>query len=348
MQFSTANHTKILSDLYKLDTSLKEENDHTKPVYVFERSFDVQTPSREEWSNGSAKVNYRSHVYFTDGSVSKHNSGYGVLYSPKHEILKGQCGKLATSKQAELAAIRACCDDAMKRRLKGNICIYSDSIGAINALNSYVIDSKQTIDCINSLNQLARTNKVNIVWVPAHSGIYGNEIADKVAKFAARETTSVASTCIDVVRSHARTVNNEWLLKKTRQTWSATQTCAHTKCFITDVHPAVTKQILNMSKNEIRIITGIITGHCKLNSHLAKIGLRDDPDCDLCGTERETAKHILFDCLALTSIRQQVFGRSALAPTDICNFPLYKVVDFYKKCSETNIHISRAFENKRH
>lgn len=98
-----------------------------------------------------------------------------------------------------------------------------------------------------------------------------------------------------------------------------------------------------MSKHDIRIVVGLITGHCKLNSHLAKMRARDDPDCDLCGNTAETARHILCECPALASIRQRIFAKPIVQESEILKHPLQKVVTFYRKCSENNYHISRAF-----
>jgi ribonuclease HI len=37
-------------------------------------------------------------------------------------------------------------------------------------------------DCHQSLLQLARQNRVQLIWVPGHEGIVGNETADQLAK----------------------------------------------------------------------------------------------------------------------------------------------------------------------
>lgn len=50
-----------------------------------------------------------------------------------------------------------------------------------------------------------------------------------------------------------------------------------------------------MSKKDIRITTGLIAGHCKLNQHLVRLGIRNDPDCDLCGNCGETAIYVNAD-----------------------------------------------------
>ena len=41
------------------------------------------------------------------------------------------------------------------------------------------------MECIDSLKRLSTTNNVIIGWVPGHSGIDGNEMADTLAKVGA-------------------------------------------------------------------------------------------------------------------------------------------------------------------
>jgi hypothetical protein len=53
---------------------------------------------------------------------------------------------------------------------------------AIKALDSYQINSKLVWDCHRSLEQLAEHNRVQLILVPGHKGIDGNEIADQLAK----------------------------------------------------------------------------------------------------------------------------------------------------------------------
>jgi ribonuclease HI len=63
-----------------------------------------------------------------------------------------------------------------------NICILSDSQAAIKALDSYQINSKLVWDCHQCLVKLAEQNRIQLVWVPGHMGIDGNETADQLAR----------------------------------------------------------------------------------------------------------------------------------------------------------------------
>jgi ribonuclease HI len=63
-----------------------------------------------------------------------------------------------------------------------NIYILSDSQAAIKALDKHQIISKLVWDCHKSPTQLARHNRDQLIWVPGHEGIVGNETADQLAR----------------------------------------------------------------------------------------------------------------------------------------------------------------------
>jgi ribonuclease HI len=56
-----------------------------------------------------------------------------------------------------------------------NINILSDSQAATKALDSLQINSKLAWDCHQSLVREAEHNRIQLVWVPEHMGIDGNE-----------------------------------------------------------------------------------------------------------------------------------------------------------------------------
>jgi ribonuclease HI len=85
--------------------------------------------------------------------------------------------------QAEVYAIKACTDENIDRNYKNrNIYIVSDSQAAIKALDKHQITSKLVWGYHQSLTQLARHYRVQLIWVLGHEGIVGNETADQLAK----------------------------------------------------------------------------------------------------------------------------------------------------------------------
>jgi ribonuclease HI len=92
-------------------------------------------------------------------------------------------GKYTTVFQAEVCAIMACTLENLDRNYRNrNIYILSDSQAAIKALDSYQINSKLVWDCHQSLAKLPESNKVQLILVPGHRGMEGNETADQLAR----------------------------------------------------------------------------------------------------------------------------------------------------------------------
>jgi len=51
------------------------------------------------------------------------------------------------------------------------------------------------------------------------------------------------------------------------------------------------KQIITMEKNRLRILTGLLTGHCRLRGHLYKLGIVSRGTCRFYDTGKESSEH---------------------------------------------------------
>jgi hypothetical protein len=88
-----------------------------------------------------------------------------------------------TTGLAKLYIINACTVENLDRNYKNrNIYILSDSQAAIEVLGKDRITSKLVWDCRQSLIQLTKHNRLQVIWVPGHKGIVGNEMADQLAR----------------------------------------------------------------------------------------------------------------------------------------------------------------------
>jgi ribonuclease HI len=121
-------------------------------------------------------------------------------------------GQHTTVFQAEEYAIKACINENIDRGYKNiNIYILSDSQAAIKALIKYQITSKLVWDCHQSLIQLARHNRVQLVWVPGQEGIAGNETADLLERTGSEHPfTGPEPACSISIGAAKRAVSN-WL-----------------------------------------------------------------------------------------------------------------------------------------
>jgi hypothetical protein len=66
-----------------------------------------------------------------------------------------------------------------------------------------------------------------------------------------------------------------------------------------EAHPSDgTRRLAGWNMRPWRVV-GLLTGHCHLKEHLFKLGLTDDPICEMCQEEDESATHIVCDCEVL-------------------------------------------------
>ncbi|XP_066908719.1 uncharacterized protein [Halyomorpha halys] len=85
--------------------------------------------------------------------------------------------------QTEIHAIEIAALENIKNNPKGKkINIISDSQAALKAIMFYTIKSGLVWNCLERLKELARGNKLTLMWTPGHEGIEGNEMADTLAR----------------------------------------------------------------------------------------------------------------------------------------------------------------------
>ena len=130
------------------------------------------------------------------------------------------------------------------------------------------------------LNGSLEKRRVVLQWIPAHCGINGNEMADKLAK-----------------RGAAMTQHDNPI------------TLAEKKTIIK--HSFRAKKIPDnyhkLDRAEQVIILRLRTGHNRLNSHMYKtMKLVQSPLCT-CHIGDQTADHILQDCPTFINLRTQIW-----------------------------------------
>ena len=118
------------------------------------------------------------------------------------------------------------------------------------------------------------------------SPIAGNEIADKLAKAAAKLPQPHLSTSY----KEAQTL----LKPKQISAWTPRN----------NGNEPQKDQINTLDRRTQTTIFRLRTGHCGLRKRLKRLGLADSVHCE-CGSEEQTPEHILQTCPHLETVRQQ-------------------------------------------
>jgi len=136
--------------------------------------------------------------------------------------------------------------------------------------------------------------KIEFKWVKAHVGIYGNEIADRLAKEA---TQNHHITYSRIPKSAIQKDVRKESIRKWQKHWEETTKGAITKEFFPNVESRLAVN-LHLSSN----ITTIMTGHGNIRSYLRRLKVIGSAECP-CKHGIQTIEHLIFQCKRLKKER---------------------------------------------
>lgn len=309
------------------------EVDEIRKRYIFQKNFEVTIPEREDWINIDLNEKVEADLWYTDGSLTDTGTGCGIYCSNNQESLSFHMGRSATVFQAEVQAINECCSINLERTVRDRIIIInSDSQAALKALNNSECRSRLVYDTVIKLNQLGLENKIVLRWVPAHRGYTGNEIADALAKEGAN-TVSNGPHWTHTPWSLLKSNMQKWLYNECNNYFRYTTGLKHAKAFIIGTDKKRCKLLLNLKRNQLRLVAGFLAGHYPTKERLVKMKLATDDTCRFCVDPdvKETNEHILCDCVALERTRYRIFNFSWMEPQDLKGFDVTRIYKFLKE-----------------
>ena len=213
---------------------------------------------------------------------------------------------------------------------------YIDSKSAIQAVGSYIVKDQMVQDAKMELENLTRRNKVGLNWIPGHEGHLGNEVADRLAKRGATQETQGPSPSIPVQTSTIMKIIKTWCKEEHQNEWSKRKDCRQTKITTPKVSSHWSKVIKHLSTNQIRIATQLLTGHANLKRHRFVMKLEEDPTCQKCQEEEETAIHFLTRCPMYAKLRWTTLGSSILSEESLHTIDLRKILQFTSESKRYN------------
>lgn len=240
-------------------------------------------------------------------------------------------GRFASVFQAEIYAIIACAEMAEHLTSTGEMVIYSDSQAALKALGRDETTSAIVKECKEALKRLAERADLTLAWVPGHEGNMGNEQADELARKGAEESLVGPEPRLPIAHNITKGVISHSITAETNRRWRSSTGMRQSKIFIKGMDKKKTSKLMGLSRENMRLVIEIITGHCRLNRHLTVIGVKTDPICPECTESEETSLHLLAECPMYSLIRWELWGSDTLDIEDLKNLKVEQIARFTRE-----------------
>lgn len=198
---------------------------------------------------------------------------------------------------AECFAIGASLDYMGKMPIH-NLCIVTDSLSAIKALknakNSFKTHHMVAHLC-EKINRMSSNGiRVELVWVPSHCGVMGNERADKLANEAHENPDESKLEKFNFKEKSDQRFKTKTCIKW-QEEWSASDKGRFCFSIVPRISSRAWFKSADFSRKEIVFWNRIITNHSRCASSLNRFKIVDTPLCP-CGKNYESVDHIVFEC----------------------------------------------------
>lgn len=245
-------------------------------------------------------INKQYHDYFTiytDGSKDDEGrTGFGV-YTQDGSRHSGRLSKYHSICDAEVQAIYKACQIIKELNIPRAL-ILTDSRSAQFRVTNLKITSKADYWAMKTRDMIAvlqmKGTKIILGWIPSHTNISGNEIADELANEGRSlvEATNAKPTHLSLSPLMKENLWISWTAKYVE--WSNTKGKVYAGYNSKPLVKPWFISIQGCSRKIINTIGRMRSGHCSTAEHLYRIGVKASPNCE-CG-EIQNLQHIFFSC----------------------------------------------------
>ena len=176
-----------------------------------------------------------------------------------------------------------------------SIVVFTDSLSALQAMEEGDLN-EELIKVLHTAEKLSSTYQVKLVlqWIPGHTGIYGNEKADILAKKGSQTLQPSKPITLQTAKQRLKqTYRREWM-----NNWASGSTARKVFEHMKKTQPQDNLKLLK--RKDQPTIFRLRTQHVPLNLHLNRFNPEKPPHCVLCDHAYESVEHVSFHCPATT------------------------------------------------
>lgn len=255
-----------------------------------------------------------THIY-TDASISDSSTGVGIAV-----VATNENGKIKSSKSSNIGITKHIFDGEIEAITQGmeyasnlaesgrSFVIFSDSQSALHRLAKATDNPGQSclIRSIAAYHKLKeKQSDIILSWIPGHSNIAGNNIADQISRDASKKSANHEQSSYGWIRMQ--------IIKKWRENWLNIQQNHNTKpsgkvSTYTKQYGITTNTKIQIPRGTKRAICSALyqlkLGHGYNKAYLHKMGRISNDKCK-CG-KRETVDHLLLSCKIFKTERAEL------------------------------------------
>ncbi|XP_037509457.1 uncharacterized protein LOC119386192 [Rhipicephalus sanguineus] len=246
------------------------------------------------------------HIY-TDGSYTSLSAGAAyVVLDPNPSIMRVGRFRLlhATSAYAaEVVALIEALRHVLEARYTIRVAIYTDCLSVLQALASPQNVEPHVMEIRQLLTTIRRRSPVHLYHVPAHSGVFGNEIADYLSQRATR--VGLLRRLPSPFRAIRRQFRQE-LLTLWSDRWRADFRRTELYRWVQDL------RALPAFFPPPQPLVTLLTGHGRFPQYFYRFGLMRYPRCP-CGAYSVDMSHVLHACAITAPYTSRIRPQEALS-----------------------------------
>ncbi|GBM20225.1 hypothetical protein AVEN_216647-1 [Araneus ventricosus] len=164
--------------------------------------------------------------------------------------------------------------------------LYTDSLSVLEALNTFKTSKQEILAIKNDILEMRKEKSITLHWIPAHTGIQGNETADSYAKKATTKPYIEKIPKKSFKQLKNAISNVQMQIWQERWASSTTKNGRHTEKLI----PAVSIHTKKFS----HFIVQFLSGHGRFPAYFVRFGKSLNIKCP-CGAVGDTL-HYVVNC----------------------------------------------------